>query len=78
MIEQTLEPSETKVPAFTAVAATTGVTAWGYQTEVSTGIADVKADNSANGPVYDLQGRRVSTLRLNGVYIRNGKKFIVK
>ena len=78
MIEQTLEPSETKVPAFTAVAATTGVTAWGYQTEVSTGIADVKADNSADGPVYDLQGRRVSTLRPNGVYIRNGKKFIVK
>ena len=78
MIEQTLEPSETKVPAFTAIAATTGVTAWGYQTEVSTGIAEVKADNSADGPVYDLQGRRVSTLRPNGVYIRNGKKFIVK
>ena len=78
IIEQTLEPSETKVPAFTAIAATTGVTAWGYQTEVSTGIAEVKADNSADGPVYDLQGRRVSTLRPNGVYIRNGKKFIVK
>ena len=76
MIEQTLEPYDTKVPAFTAVAATTGVTAWGYQTEVSTGIADVKADTPANGPIYDLQGRRVKTPQKNGVYIRNGKKII--
>ena len=33
MVEQTLEPTDTKVPAFTALDATTGVTAWGYKYE---------------------------------------------
>ena len=31
MVEQTLEPADTKVPAFTALATTTGVTCWGYK-----------------------------------------------
>lgn len=31
MVEQTLEPTDTKVPAFTALAETTGVTVWGYR-----------------------------------------------
>ena len=31
MVEQTLEPKDEKVPAFTALCATTGVTAWGYR-----------------------------------------------
>ena len=35
MVEQTLEPTDTKAPAFTAIAATTGTTVWGYQTEAS-------------------------------------------
>ena len=38
MMEQTLEPTATKAPAFTAIAATTGTTAWGYQTEATTDI----------------------------------------
>jgi len=33
MVEQTLEPTDTKAPAFTALAATTGVTCWGYKYE---------------------------------------------
>ena len=31
MVEQTLEPTDTKTPAFTALASTTGVTVWGYK-----------------------------------------------
>lgn len=42
-------------------------------------IKDVSADSDAalsNGIVYDLMGRRVSTLVKGNVYIRNGKKII--
>ena len=48
MVEQTLESTNTKVPAFTAVAATTGVTVWGYQTEAATSIESVQADNTSS------------------------------
>ena len=83
MIEQTLEPSDTKTPAFTAVAATTGATVWGYQTESTTGIRDIKADDNsqlstANSQLYDLQGHKVKSPQRKGIYIRNGKKYIVK
>ena len=80
MVEQTLEPTETKTPAFTAIAATTGTTAWGYQTEASAaGIVEVKADDKpGSGIVYDLYGHRVDSPRNKGIYIRNGKKYLVK
>ena len=86
LVEQTLEPTNTKVPAFTAVAATTGVTVWGYQTEAATGMDDVRWKMEDGRGVYDLQGRRISTdSRLltpdsykKGIYIKNGKKFIVR
>ena len=78
MVEQTLEPTDTKAPAFTAIAATTGATVWGYQTEVSTGIADVKRQADADPTAFfDLNGRRVNTQR-KGIYINNGKKFIIR
>jgi len=79
MIEQTLEPSDTKAPAFTAIAATTGVTVWAYQTEATTGITEMKADNEENSSIiYDLNGRRVDNPQSKGIYIRNGKKYIVR
>ena len=79
MIEQTLEPTNTKAPAFTAFAATTGVTVWGYQTEAIDDIAEIKAGrNEGDGVIYDLQGRRVMTPRPNVIYIRNGRKFVLK
>ena len=31
-----------------------------------------------SGAVYDLQGRRVTNSLRRGIYIRNGKKFVVK
>ena len=81
MVEQTLEQTDTKTPAFTAIAATTGTTAWGYQTEATTGIHSIEnvpssADKSTQ--LYDLQGRHVNNPHHQGIYIRNGKKYIVR
>ena len=78
MVEQTLEPSTTKAPAFTAVAATTGTTAWGYQTESTTGIRSIDYEQLTIDNWYDLQGRKVKSSQRKGLYIRNGKKYIVK
>ena len=78
MVEQTLEPSTTKAPAFTAVAATTGTTAWGYQTESTTGIRSIDNEQLTIDNWYDLQGRKVKSSQRKGLYIRNGKKYIVK
>jgi len=78
MVEQTLEPSTTKAPAFTAVAATTGTTAWGYQTESTTGIHSISNEQLTIDNWYDLQGRKVKSSQRKGLYIRNGKKYIVK
>ena len=79
MVEQTLEPTNTKAPAFTAVAATTGATVWGYQTEAATGIMTM--DNgqwTMDNGVYDLLGRPVTSPQKPGIYIRNGKKYLLK
>ena len=80
MVEQTLEPSTTKAPAFTAVAATTGTTAWGYQTESTTGIRSIDNEQFLDEPSggaertidnwYDLQGRKVKSSQRKGIYIR--------
>lgn len=43
----------------------------------TTAIDAVEVEN-ANAPIYDLSGRRVLSTVKGGVYIQNGKKFIVK
>ena len=79
MVEQTLEPKDDKAPAFTAVAATTGTTAWGYQTEAATGIDELRIEEPAHYDTYDLQGHKLSNGQIKkGIYIRNGKKYIVR
>lgn len=42
-----------------------------------TGIKNIHANKAADGKIYDLSGRRVM-VPVKGVYIRDGKKFIVK
>lgn len=42
------------------------------------GINNIFTDADASAPIYDLTGRRVSTTLKGGIYIQNGKKFIVK
>ncbi len=44
----------------------------------STGIQAITVDSSDKGQCYDLQGRRVNDLPRKGVYVRNGKKFVVR
>ncbi len=45
----------------------------------ATGIESVETVNtSADAPIFDLSGRRVLNAVKGGVYIQNGKKFIVK
>ena len=45
--------------------------------DVTTGIGQV-ATESENAPIFDLSGRRVNSTVKGGLYIQNGKKFIVK
>ena len=79
IVEQTLEPTDEKVPAFTALDAKTGITIWGYQTEQTTGIESIKAATEyGKDYLFDLQGHRVATPQKKGIYIQNGKKFVVK
>lgn len=42
-----------------------------------TSISKIDADKADNGKIYDLQGREVSK-PVKGIYIKNGRKFIVK
>lgn len=47
--------------------------------EIVTGIHNIESDHgSADSPVYDLMGRRVSGTLQKGVYVKNGKKVLVK
>ena len=46
---------------------------------IATGIKDATAQGSKqDGVIYDLLGRKVERITRPGVYIRNGKKFVVK
>ena len=77
MVEQTMEPRSTKVAAFT-VLAKSGVTAWGYKSgDLPVGIRAVQSDSQDN-VWFDLQGRRVNTPRRSGVYVRDGRKWVIR
>ncbi|MGI6222035.1 MAG: choice-of-anchor J domain-containing protein [Prevotella sp.] len=47
-------------------------------TYVSTGIESLNNNNQYQGELYDLQGRKVKSATISGVYIHNGKKVIKK
>lgn len=44
---------------------------------VADGITEVKVPNNSSAPIYNLSGQRVKT-PTKGIYIQNGKKFLVK
>ena len=44
----------------------------------ATGIENVNSDERDDAVYYDLQGRRVTKPTVKGVYIKNGKKVMVK
>ena len=82
MVEQMLEQKNDKTIAFTGLAykssGTDGVTVWAYQTEATTGIEDVRWKMEDGGTVYDLLGRPITSPQKPGIYIRNGKKILVR
>lgn len=51
--------------------------AWVFQDDETTGIKDATRSLTTNDVFFDLTGRRVKALR-GGLYIKNGKKVIVK
>ena len=82
MVEQTMEPSQTKkTAAFTALA-NSGVTVWGYRSgDDPTGIKEhvaTKSQQTMKGDLFDLQGRRVTKVTGKGIYIENGRKRVIK
>lgn len=78
MVEQTMEPTDDKVVAFTGTR-TSGISVWGYKYEdLPAGIINVKSESKTDGPLFDLQGRRITTPSSKGIYIQNGKKHIIK
>lgn len=44
----------------------------------TTAIGNVQNNLSANAPVYDLSGRRVTKMVKGGLYLQNGRKFIAQ
>ena len=44
----------------------------------ATGIKNVNVNDNGNGNVYDLMGRRVTAPQTGKVYIKGGKKFIMR
>ena len=67
--------------AYLAVPAAAGAKAFRFvfDDNTPTGISGTTADKTAKAELYDLNGRRVDTLRAaKGLYIKNGKKVIVK
>jgi hypothetical protein len=54
--------------------------AWGCtlsDQNYATGIDAITATRSADGIIYNLSGQRVAT-PTRGIYIKNGKKYIIK
>ena len=62
--------------AYLALPAVSGVRAYLFNGNTTTGIQNATANNAAS-QVYDLQGRRVQSAQ-KGLYIINGKKVLVK
>lgn len=68
------------IPAYSVYIATTAdgqKTLLFDQVPPATGIGQIGVGTAENGPVYDLSGRRVLNPE-KGIYIRNGKKFVVE
>jgi hypothetical protein len=57
---------------------TSGVKALRFNFDGETTAIETVETENANAPIYDLSGRRVVNTVKGGIYIQNGKKFIVK
>jgi hypothetical protein len=64
--------------AYLPLTTTQGVQALRFNFGGETTAIDAVEVENANAPIYDLSGRRVLSTVKGGIYIQNGKKFIVK
>ncbi|MCR5044941.1 MAG: leucine-rich repeat domain-containing protein, partial [Bacteroidaceae bacterium] len=72
----TLAANKAFLPLNAAVSASVKGFTFSFEDGETTGISDVRS-NMSDGIYYDLQGRRVDQ-PTKGLYIRNGKKIVVK
>lgn len=73
------EPTTTTIPANRAFFMDTTGSSIALNFGNVTAINNVATDNAnANAPIFDLSGRRVVKAVKGGLYIQNGKKYIVK
>ena len=90
MVDQLIEPNtannsitftpstKNKTKAFTGLG-NSGVTVWAYRTgDDPTGILETVSEEAVRGPLFDLQGRRITIPAKGNIYIQNGKKYIYK
>lgn len=73
----TIEPAR---PSATQIWDTSKLLVTGYlyvRQDPTLGISGVEADNNTDAPIFDLSGRRVSQPS-KGIYIKNGKKFVIR
>lgn len=80
MVEQTMEPSQTKVvPAFSALARS-GATIWGYRTgddpTAVNGTVPAEDTYTRQTAWFDLLGRCSDAPMHEGIHIRNGRKIL--
>lgn len=72
-------PASSILAAYTAVLPREAGDAESLSLVLPTGISAVEGDKAGTSTWYDLSGRRLLTApRTNGVYIRNGKKILVR
>ena len=50
----------------------------GWGTYIDTAIKSLKTAEPTDSSIYDLQGRRLSKVPAKGLYIQNGRKFVIK
>jgi hypothetical protein len=55
-----------------------GVSIWGYKYAEATSIQRVTSRQSDDSDYYDLRGMKVASPQKKGIYIKNGKKIVVK
>lgn len=75
-----LSASGVGVTRIEAVDANASVMSVGTSDDGTTGINSINTDSSLDGTTYDLQGRKINHERAlpAGIYIRNGRKIIIK
>ena len=66
--------------AWLVVPASASIRAYGYSLDDddATGITDMEFSDENHDIYYDIQGRRISTPANRGIYIKNGKKVVIK